>query len=47
MDEQRIIVTYPHPVSTIGRISVGWRSDTQCELFVEGKIVKEQKDGGK
>lgn len=43
MEEQRIIVTYPRPVSIIGRISVGWRSDTQCELFVEGKIRKQKR----
>lgn len=43
MDEQRIVVTYPHRVSIIGRISVGWRSDSQCELFVEGKIRKQKR----
>lgn len=45
MDVQRIVVTYPSPVSSIGPIRVGERSDTHCVLYVTGKIIltKEQK----
>jgi len=39
MDVQRIVVTYPSPVSSISSIRVGERSDTYCVLYVEGKII--------